>query len=294
MSERCGLVHVCNVVSDSEPKLSVNIAKELTTEDREKLLDADRAIQNALSSLHIYKCVMYNYQDLIETCEDVLHSYASHNLDLGQEFDDIFMEVSRKLLNLSASFGSYIDHQEIHFSQTYGKRSEVTLNWKAARDKIRDSSVAFPLMRDLRNYVLHVDLPPLHASLSSNLEEHTLELTLLKKRLLRPNANWNAEVRRYISSHDGDIPLLELVSLWLVCFQALARYTNEVRLGDAYASAELLLGIRRMFNIADGGMIGLWDDYPLHRVDSLQMHLAWLNEAGARQLLALKAATEAS
>ncbi|MGG6496617.1 UNVERIFIED_CONTAM: hypothetical protein NY603_27220, partial [Bacteroidetes bacterium 56_B9] len=89
-----------------------------------------------------------------------------------------------------------------------------------------------------------------------------LALTLVKKRLLRPNANWNTEVRRYISNHEGNLPLFDLISLWLKSFKALANYTNTIRLSEAYASAELLLGIRKMANLELGGLIGLWDDHP--------------------------------
>jgi len=272
-------------MQDGEATLSVNIVLHLAPEDRERLLSANRAIQTALGSLHIYKCVILNHQDLIKTCEDILRRYSTQDLDLDREFDDVFMEIARKLLNLSASFSSYVDHQETHFSQTYGKASEVTRAWKAERDVIRDGSIAFPLMRDLRNYVQHVDLPPLHVSLSSNHDGHSFALALRKKQLLRPSSKWNVRVRDYISSHQGDIPLLELVSRWLDCFQALALYTNNIRLSEAHASAEFILNTRSAANIREGGMIGIWDDYPVEPTRDLQLQLTWLNEAGARQLL---------
>ena len=67
--------------------------------------------------------------------------------------------VHRLLLNLLSVFLSFLDHTDSKTHRHYGRRSAVAMHWKQARDPSSNQSFAYRVVRYLRDYAQHVDIP---------------------------------------------------------------------------------------------------------------------------------------
>lgn len=193
----------------SEPPVNVfNAIALLSATERSELDEASRMVRAAHSSLHIARAVMNNRDELLELIVEIGASFLDDPQVFNDGLDEPITELSCKLLNLCASFRSYLEHQETHLKKQLGRSSPDWIAWRSFITQIECDNRYYSLIYGLRNYIQHVDMPPLHLDLhSDSAEEVTLSVDLVAESLVIPTAQWSPVMRHFIKSHGARISL---------------------------------------------------------------------------------------
>ena len=282
------LVHICQATkAGTESLTNIDIRQRLSTVEKEAIFSDQATIRNAISSLHIGSAVMNNRNFLIESLINLgssfLHGdYDQENFSFSHAFD-----ISHKLLNLLASFRAYIEHQRTHFIREHGRSSNTTKGWTDFIASISASNPQYSLFLGLRNFIQHVDMPPLGFKMhSSDPDSISLNVYLIKQKLLDPNAQWSPEQRAFIAASDGQISLWNLLEAWDHEFRRILRENERIRVLPARDAAINLLSIRQRYSIPDSGRIALApiDETNISK-ESFSISLQWIEEKEAGELL---------
>ncbi|MBY3251767.1 hypothetical protein [Rhizobium laguerreae] len=221
---------------------------------------------------------------IVEIAASFLHDPQAFNDGLGEPI----AELSCKLLNLCASFRSYLEHQETHLKKQLGRNSPDWIDWRTFITQIECENRYYSLIYGLRNYIQHVDMPPLHIDLHSDrTEEVTLSVDLVPESLLIPTAQWSPEMRHFIKSHGARISLWEALKGWDAAFRLILEKTTDFRIRPAKSAAEFIVGVRNRYNVPEYGMIGVAPE-PAPRDDgSITINISWIEERASVNLLEL-------
>lgn len=273
----------------SEPPINVFNAIALLSEaERSEIDDASRAVRRAHSSLHIATAVVTNRDDLLDIIVNIGASFLDNPKLFNHGLNDPIAAISCKVLNLCASFRSYLEHQETHLKKQLGRSSGEWLAWRSFISKIENENQYYSLVYGLRNYIQHVDMPPLHFNLhSENPEEVSLSVDLVAEDLLIPTAQWSKEMRDFIKSHGARISLWEALKGWDAAFHQILEKSTEFRVRPARSAAELILGLRRRYDVPDYGMIGVAPELAPKDDGSITISINWIEERASASLIEL-------
>ncbi|TCA01216.1 MULTISPECIES: hypothetical protein [Rhizobium] len=273
----------------SEPPVNVfNAMALLSSTERNEIDEASKIVRAAHSSLHIARAVITNRDDLL----DLIVKIGATFLDDPQAFSDglnePLAELSCKILNLCASFRSYLEHQETHLKKQIGRSSPAWIAWRSFLTQIERDNKYYALIYGLRNYIQHVDMPPLHLSLhSGRAEEVTLSVDLMAESLLIPTAQWSSEMRDFINSYGARISLWEALKGWDQAFRLILEKGTEFRIRPARSAAEFILNVRCRYNVPDYGMLGIALEPAPKDDGSITINISWVEERAAAALVEL-------
>ncbi|MCD1635991.1 hypothetical protein K7H91_19715 [Martelella mediterranea] len=286
---RYALVHAYSIREHNngmeEIENSINFVAELSYIESEELETDIRQVNSAASSLHIVRAVVANRDDLLEEFVNIGNTYLKAQGSYTISFDRGMAEISRKLLNLCASFRSYLEHQETHLKTELGRDSEGWINWRSFIGEVERKNRSYELIYGLRNYIQHVDMPPLAIELFADSPgEVSISVKLKKDKLLARGAQWSAQMRRYINSFDEGISLWRTLDEWNEAFQQIQIRGTELRIRPAGLSAKRILTLRERFGVPTGGQIGIALS-PVGPIDGeMKLSLRWIDELAAEDL----------
>lgn len=236
---------------------------------------------------------MANRDELLELMVEIGAAFLRDPQAFNDGLDEPMAKLSCKLLNLCASFRSYLEHQETHLKKKLGRSSPDWIAWRSFLTEVEGENRYYALVYGLRNYIQHVDMPPLHLSLhSDNAEEVTLSVDLVTESLLVPTAQWSAEIRDFIKSHGTRISLWNALKGWDEAFRQILDRSIEFRIRPARSAAELILSLRNRYDVPDYGMIGIGPEPALKDDGGITINVSWIEErasAGLFELLGAEA-----
>ena len=139
-------------------------------------------------------------------------------------------EVTRLLHNFLAGAQSLVDHTRVFKNKMYkGHRFKKVYQEKVDRDLSHSPIVCF--VQDLRNYVLHKQLPIASATLSFKGEGGTItefdSTVKLDVNELRAWNKWKPESRAYLDSLDDKVQIRELVEKYEGAIKAFYQWFGE-------------------------------------------------------------------
>lgn len=285
-----GLVHA---YSKFDPKTSIdelssvfNVAAQIDELRREEIILDTSAIQEACSALHVGQAVLSNRDEFLEFIFGIGLRFLNDPKSFNDGFDQDILEISRRLLNLCASFRSYLEHQETFLKRENGRNSVDYQSWRDFLATIENSNKSYALIYGLRNYIQHVDMPPLAISVhSDDRESVTLSLELIRTDLLNPSAQWSSNMRSYLRSVDGNISLYEALEGWDRAFRSILRRNQNLRVLPARGAAERILSLRESYGLPGYGMVGITPMLARPPSDSLTLTITWIEEQKARTVL---------
>src|SRR5205085_8692409 len=68
-------------------------------------------------------------------------------------------EVNRAIVNYLTSVRLYLDHVQTRVTRYYGPGSIMLTRWRSIASTVHDSSAAYRIIYNLRNYVQHCGMP---------------------------------------------------------------------------------------------------------------------------------------
>ncbi len=135
--------------------------------------------------------------------------------------EDFISEMLRLLHNYIASSASLIDHSR-RFIEKYPD-SDFSKNYQIRRTAIA-SSPEHCFLKDLRNYIVHFDIPPIGYQVSFNGD--SFEPRLTSKRLLR-RRKWSSTSKSYIETSGEYVNIIPLVNDHSRCIDDLYSWIFE-------------------------------------------------------------------
>ena len=117
------------------------------------------------------------------------------------ERDVYFHQLFRTLHNYLAMLVTLVDHSRVHMRSYAG--TDFAKEQKRRNGVVRES-VSGTILRDFRNYMLHVAIPPMEFTVHWNRDHPDQEtfVALFKTRELLKWSNWSASSKRYLRSTD--------------------------------------------------------------------------------------------
>jgi hypothetical protein len=153
--------------------------------------------QKLSSEESLFRVVELNYGDL----ETKLNSYLTKSPQLDfYEFDYLFVDLNRLILNLLSSIRTYLDHTETRLKREYGVTSDEWLLFKQKTSHAYDKYFEYRFLYKLRNYSQHCGLPAGSAEVTSFQDENLIWRDKMNVLFIRD---------KLISQYDGWTNLVE-------------------------------------------------------------------------------------
>lgn len=151
------------------------------------------------STFHIFNI---NHKELLANIEQFKkpESLLLWDVRNKKEMDFFLKEVTRQLHNFVAGAKTFVDHTRIIAKELY----ENTEFWTEYETQVKQQFVLNPLVQfvhDLRNYILHRDLPLAFASLTFEIN-WSLRISLKDMRKWK---EWKPLSKQYINSKDDEL-----------------------------------------------------------------------------------------
>lgn len=262
-----------------------NAIAVLSSAEKDEIVSASRTVYRAHAALHIARAVTANLDDVLDVIVEFGEAYLRDANVYNDGFDDLLAELSRKLLNLCASFRSYLEHQETNLKRL-GRSSPDWIAWRTFLSQIERDNKYYALIYGLRNYIQHVDMPPLHLNLhSENREEVTLSVDLVTGSLLIPTAQWSADMREFISTSGKFISLWEALKGWEAAFKQILHKNTDFRIQPARLPAEFILALRAKYGVPDYGMVGIAAEPVPEANGEISIAITWIEESIAASVI---------
>ena len=186
-------------------------------------------------------------------------------------------------------FRSFLDHLDRYFVKRHGENSSVYKNWKASLSREYDMQIAYSVVYGMRNFIQHYDMPPLNLRVhqESGTDGINVKIALSVKGLLRDKKFAEKFAGRIDVVEEG-LPLYRIIDEWSSSFMRIVESANAIRAQDALQPAKFVQTLRSKFGIPPGGRIAivrLPDANPDVRLEKLNMHLDWIDERKAQELI---------
>lgn len=120
-------------------------------------------------------------------------------------------EIGVKFLNWLSSWRLFLEHSKAAIIRSFGSHSPELVAWHNYRRAAFNSSFAYRLSERLRDYVIHVGLPPITVDGRVDANERRLDFALNPAHLLKLWDGWKADVTRDLQQSSALIPLYRLV-----------------------------------------------------------------------------------
>lgn len=178
-------------------KPTINDEIEISETDYFHCSNILERFQKLSSAENLFRVVELNYADL----ETKLNSYLTKSPQLDfYEFDNLFVDLNRLILNLLSSIRTYLDHTETRLKREYGVSSEEWLLFKQQTSYAYDNYFEYRFLYKLRNYSQHCGLPAGSAEVTSFQDENSIWRDKMNVLFNRDNL---------ISEYDGWTNLVE-------------------------------------------------------------------------------------
>ncbi|OOE69637.1 hypothetical protein BZG20_01540 [Salinivibrio sp. IB868] len=263
--------------------------KALELACKDSVLSNNQLISEFSQSLKLIKSVQMNLDELFSSIAGYVRQYIDQKHMTDELYENINLDLTRQFLNLSSMFRSLLDHSDFSISRLCGKESPEIKKWKASQSELYDAHSEYRLFYKLRNYCQHVGIPPFDFQLedSMDLEEVTFQLDLKIDILLEEKSVWNSQLKQDLRAFPENLPVVSFLEVWHNCFQKLSEVLLDIKANKAYSVASDIVNLRVKHDLpAEVGKLCLLG-LPLEgsHSDSLNMHMSWLPELSAQQIV---------
>lgn len=186
-----------------------------------ELSKARRAVENCqgsfiLSQFDALDLTYYAFNTNYHQLKTVLEAYNDHRFilesrlwaaDNREELARFLKEVIRLLHNFVASAQTLVEHTRIIVRRLYS-RTEFLIEYQDRIDSEFKTNGLVQFVQELRNYILHQQMPGITATLSLNLQDHGIRLHAHQMKSSWPG---NRISKDFLLQLDEIVPLLTLV-----------------------------------------------------------------------------------
>ncbi|PCJ89654.1 MAG: hypothetical protein COA57_01170, partial [Flavobacteriales bacterium] len=190
--------------------------RELTKEEYDRYVNHIQTLTKYSTNQHLFKIVELNYTDFITKLNDYLEIYnESPGADMA-EFEHLYLDLNRYILNILSSVRTFLDHSETRLKREYGAESEEYKLFKLETSQAYDNNFAYRFLEKLRNFAQHCGLPSGNVEITSSGDENgntVNKLTLFfdRENLLSRFDRWGNPVKSELSELEEKFEVVPLI-----------------------------------------------------------------------------------
>lgn len=193
------------------------------------------------SNENLYKIVDLNYFDFKAKISKTVKS-----LDNGvnsNEFENLYLDINRHILNILSSIRTYLDHTETRIKREYGSNSEEFLNFKTQTSKAYDENFSYRFLYKLRNYAQHCGLPAGSLSTTASQTGNSLKLCLVKNELLLNYDSWGVIIKQELNNKEDLFDIIPLIDQKFEILKEINKNINNLTYKHYQQEAQELMNL---------------------------------------------------
>jgi hypothetical protein len=197
--------------------------------------------------------------------------------------------MSRLLANIASMFRSFLDHSDAYVSREFGKESEQWGTWKGQQSALYDGHFSYRFMYKLRNFMQHVDMPPIKIGMKMSIEDQNridISLDFDRDKLLQEPHIWKEKLAQEIERQPPLICAIATLRDWRQCFDILGAAILTIRGNAALEAARRIEAARARLGDERGKLCLAYIPPGQTPRDRLDISMEWLPEAVAAQVIA--------
>ncbi|WP_284653056.1 hypothetical protein [Flavobacterium terrisoli] len=200
--------------------------RELSEKEYLKYSKNISSLQRLENNEKLFKIVELNYFDFKTKIEKTIKNL--NNGTNSKEFENLYLDINRLILNILSSIRTYLDHSETRIKREYGSESEEFLLFKKETSKTYDENFSYRFLYKLRNYAQHCGLPAGSLSTNANTTGASLKLTLIKSNLLSNYNSWGITVKQELINKTEEFDIIPLIDDKFTLLEEINKNINEL------------------------------------------------------------------
>lgn len=194
------------------------VLKDITKNEETQIFEFERVLGNYFNDIVLYKMVLKNYNDLIETIKKYeVEVDIDRNINIETNNTRI-IELNLLILNFLTTFRTFLDHHETRIKREYGKDSKEANEFKNYCSIEFDSNPAYRFFYKFRNYCQHCGVPISNISMKlikNSTGNEVVELDIsLEKEILLQSFDWGSIVKNDIENSKEKLDVKELLIMF--------------------------------------------------------------------------------
>jgi hypothetical protein len=133
-----------------------------------------------------------------------------------EDYNDVYLNVNRLLLNYLSSVRTFIDHADTFFKRKFGGESKEYIEFKKILSAFYDNSFAYRFFYKLRNYTQHVGLPVHTIDFKTDFNHEnksvkgSLKISFNRDKLLTDFDGWG-KIRKELETQENEFDIVPLL-----------------------------------------------------------------------------------
>ena len=225
----------------------INTFKELTETNYTAYSETMNSIIKLSADENLFNIVELNHVDLNEKIQSYLVNFSNNHKADFYEFDRIFLDINRHILNLLSSIRTFLDHTETTLKKKYGDNSEEYRLFKKEAGLAYDNSFAYRFLYKLRNYAQHCGLPSGFAEVNSSdclpsEEKDVIRISFVREDLLERYDRWG-KIKEELKAQSEKFDVLPLIEEQFQLLNAINDKLKNLILPQYRKEGDLLLNL---------------------------------------------------
>lgn len=217
------------VLETSETPDGVTVPKyralrPLTQDEEDEYLEQVASLTETFRDLFTFRAIQANFDETMDVFVQWgrLPKGPAGLTAVGTQ--PVLMELERRLFNLLASGQAFIEHLRVRIQGRFGRGSTQVENYKAALDSLTEDCPGLPILRGVRNLMVHRAPPRLRVSAQPQVDGSiVVTASLSKSELLGADRKWHKTARLALRRYDDDVPLIPLLRDYYLALSSLQR-----------------------------------------------------------------------
>jgi len=277
------LIHAFIDPEDAEKRNVFQQVKYIEADEISRITSDQARVREAVHHLQVGHFMIHNRNNLLKTMAEIAISFNKNGEMPLSMLDGPLCLIGSELLNFCSQFRVYMEHKEVAFRRDYGKCSVEFSNFKNLEKDMRDKNRGYSILNQLRNFMVHHDMPEISINMSTDTSQKTtLNVSLDAENLLSSYPKWTQENKDYIRNSDGTLSLYTLLEGWDEGIQPIMRYCENIQIKPLQDSIDRICNFRNDNNIAEGGLIGMLKTFPKSKggenLGKISLNISWLDE----------------
>lgn len=195
---------------------NINSIRELTVDDFNRYSSYISELSRLSSDENLFRIVELNYIDLKTNLDTYIINFSKRTKEDFFEFDQLFLNVNRLILNFLSTARTFLDHTETRLKRKYGANSEELKKFETSTSEAYDNNFAYRFLYKLRNFSQHCGLPTGSITINSSADKkgetiNNLTLFLVRNDLLSEFDSWGQLVKEELKNQPETFDIIPLV-----------------------------------------------------------------------------------
>ncbi|MBI5402903.1 MAG: hypothetical protein HY959_05855 [Ignavibacteriae bacterium] len=195
---------------------SVSMVREFNEENYNQCIEHVKKLNKLSSDEKLFRLVELNYREFKSTVKNYLDKFIDNPTADFSEFEFLFLDLNRLILNFLSSVRTYLDHTETRFKREFGAKSDEILLFKKETGEAYDNYFSYRFLYKLRNFSQHCGLPSGSLKINSEAGDKgkticTLTIFLVRDDLTSKYDSWGEKVTEDLNKKEETFDIVPLI-----------------------------------------------------------------------------------